>query len=260
MIACWIVAKNAQQHVIKQSLSISETFKRYGIPKSAYRVQAGFDESLIASGVCYLEQIHIFVVVDVTVGVAASPLLSALGRICSPFSSILFTNSGSHRLPSYKEDGRICAFEELVYLGGTKMADAGANAKMPLSAVKCSMSPHLVDRVTGFNTRGTSSNTGAGKGRDQSSDKGEGSGEGGNDNNDDGPGNHESLPEAPREQPGGKTVKKAEISFEISSHIYLSNTLPRLQSITVQGEFTIEVSFIFISFADVRKSSLYTCP
>ena len=82
--------------------SVSKVFGSWNIQKSEYVVLAGFDESLIKSGVGYLEQVHVFVTAGV---VAASPLLPELGRLISPFSSILFTESSSYCLPVFKDDG-----------------------------------------------------------------------------------------------------------------------------------------------------------
>ena len=84
---CWIAAEHALQHARNIISSVSEVFGKWQIQKSEYVILAGFDESLIKSGVGYLEQIHVFIIAEVD---ATSPLLSELGRLFSPFSSILF--------------------------------------------------------------------------------------------------------------------------------------------------------------------------
>ena len=83
--------------------SVSKVFGRWQIQESDYVILAGFDESLIKSGVGYLEQIHVFIIAEID---ATSPLLSELGRLFSPFSSILFAGFSSYRLPVFKDDGR----------------------------------------------------------------------------------------------------------------------------------------------------------
>ena len=77
---CWIAAEHALQHARNNISSVSEVFERWKFQKSEYVILAGFDESLIKSGVGYLEQIHVFVITEVD---ATSPLLSELGRLFS---------------------------------------------------------------------------------------------------------------------------------------------------------------------------------
>jgi hypothetical protein len=120
--------------------SVSEIFDRLQIQKSEYAVYAGFDESLIKSGVGYLEQIHVFVSAEVD---ANSPLLAELGRLFSPFSSILFTGSSWYRMPVFKAgvDGDIWDFDELTYFTASKFADGGSSAKTPLTVISLSQTP-----------------------------------------------------------------------------------------------------------------------
>ena len=113
---CWIAAEQALQHARNNISLVSEVFDKWQIQKSDYGVHAGFDESLIKSGVGFLEQIHVFVLGEVD---PTSPLLSELGRLFSPFSSTLFTESSSYRLPVFKDDGSIWEFDELVYFAAS---------------------------------------------------------------------------------------------------------------------------------------------
>jgi hypothetical protein len=145
---CWIAAEHALQHARNNISSVSEVFGRWQIQKSEYVVYAGFDESLIKSGVGYLEQIHVFVSADVD---ATSLLLSELGRLFSPFSSYLFTVSSSYCLPVFKDDGRsVWEFDELVYFTASKFADGGSSTETPLTIISLSQTPCLTDGMTGF--------------------------------------------------------------------------------------------------------------
>ena len=122
--------------------SVSGIFARWQIQKSEYVVHAGFDESLIKSGVGLLENIHEFVSAEVD---ATSTLLSELGRLFSPFSSSLFTESSSYRLPVFKDDGSVWEFDELVYFATSKFADGGSSAKTPLTIISFSQTPCKAD-------------------------------------------------------------------------------------------------------------------
>ena len=126
--SCWIAAEHALQHATNNISSVSKVFDKWKFQKSDYAVLAGFDESLVKSGVGYLEQIHVFVFAEVD---PSSSLLTELGRLFSPFSSILFTESSSYRLPVFKDDGTEWEFDELVYLTVSKFADNRSSAKTP---------------------------------------------------------------------------------------------------------------------------------
>ena len=154
---CWIAAEHALQHARSNISSVSEVFGRCKIQESEYAVHAGFDESLIKSGVGYLEQIHVFVFTEVD---ATSPLLPELGRLFSPFSSILFTESSSYHLPVFKDDGSVWEFDELTYFTASKFADGGASAKTPLTIISLSQIPSLADSATGFSQSSSGSASG----------------------------------------------------------------------------------------------------
>ena len=62
---CWIAAEHALQHARNNMSSVSKVFDKLQIQKSDYVVLAGFDESLVKSGVGYLEQIHVFTIAEV---------------------------------------------------------------------------------------------------------------------------------------------------------------------------------------------------
>ena len=114
--------------------AVSQVFEQFKIQNSDYAVLAGFDESLVKSGVGYLEQIHVFTIAEVNPSSTPS-LLIDLGKLFSPFSSILFTESSSYRLPVFKDDGSEWEFDELVYLTASKFGNDGSSAKNPLTNI-----------------------------------------------------------------------------------------------------------------------------
>ena len=218
---------------------VSEVFERWEIQNSDYVVHAGFDESLIKLGFGYLEQIHVFVIAEVD---STSPLLSELGRVFSPFSSILFTEFSSYHLPVFKDDGSIWEFDELVYFSASKFSDGGSSAKTPLTIISLSQTPSLADGTTGFSLGGSGSGDGEkdnkwglekGKEREMG-DKEEADKDDENTSNDpnDPPGNQEGI-----------ISKPAKISFEIASEIHppIQDEQNVFQTLTMHGSLTIKV-------------------
>ena len=233
--------------------SVSKVFGRWKIQESDYVILAGFDESLIKSGVGYLEQIHVFIISEIN---ATSSLLSELGRLFSPFSSILFTESSSYHLPVFKDNGSVWEFEELVYYTASKFADGGSGAKTPLTIISLAQTHSLpvADNTADFAPSGSGSGEGEnnkkqrldkGKGRDTGDKKDEGS----KDNKD---------PSGDPNDPSGDQVKiiaGPQIIFDITSKIHLNedeqNTLQTLtededklnafQTLTMNGKLTIKV-------------------
>ena len=227
--------------------SVSEVFDRWQILKSEYVVRTGFDESLITSGVGYIEQIHVFVSAEVD---ATSSLLSELGRIFSPFSSILFTEFSSYHLPVFKNDGTTWEFKELVYFTASKFADGGASAKTPLTVISLSQTSSPADGPTGSSQGGSGGGSGSGSGGGDKNEKqrskkgkermrGDG-GEGDNGDTDDK--DPDGDPGEPSGDRGGNIAGPAKISFEIHSQISTvqEETNP-FQTLTMQGAVTIKV-------------------
>ena len=259
---CWIAAEHALQHVRNNISSISDIFGRWKFQKSEYVVLAGFDESLIKSGVGYLEQIHVFVIAEVD---ATSPLLSELGRLFSPFSSILFTESSSYHLPVFKDDGSVWEFDELVYYTASKFADGGSSAKTPLTIISLNQSI-LADGVTGLSPSGSGSGDGE-KNKKRKLEKGKERDTGDKDEAN----KHNKYPsDNPNGPPGDQDgiIDGPGISFNIASRIYLNEieqntsqtpatrnctskheddseqTRNAFQTLTMCGELTIKV-FIY---------------
>ena len=235
---CWIAAEHALQHAKNNISLVSEVFGRWQIQKSEYVVHAGFDESLIKSGVGYLEQIHVFVITEVD---ATSPLLSELGRLFSPFSSILFTESSSYCLPVFKDDGSVWEFDELVYFTASKVADGGSSAKTPLTIISLSsQTPSLADGMAGFSQSSSGSGEG-GKNKKRRLEKGKERDTG--DNNDKGCKDNKDPSDNPNDLLGDQGAGPAKIFFEIASEIHhlIEDKWNTFQTLTMHGSLTIEV-------------------
>ena len=238
---CWIAAEHALQHARRNMSSVSEVFDRWQIQKSEYVIRAGFDESLITSGVGYLEQIHVFISAEVD---ATSSLLSELGKIFSPFSSILFTEFSSYHLPVFKNDGNIWEFKELVYFTASKFADGGASAKTPLTVISLSQTSSPADGPTG-SSQGGSGRGGGEKNEKQRSKKGKERerGDGGEgDKGDKGDKDPDDNPGEPSGDQGGTIAAPPKIFFEIDSRLStVQEETNTFQTLTMQGDVTIKV-------------------
>lgn len=237
----WIAATKASEHIRRRFSSISEAFAKRNIPPSAYCIQAGFDEELLTQDVCYLEQIHIFVAVDVK---ESSDLLSELGMLCSPLSSILFADAHCYNLPIFDGNRTILEFQELVSrTTGTSMAAAEATTETDsFTPISCCSSAEFKSSGNdhGKTNRDDPSNVRRSKRGDDDSDS--------EDAGDD----HDSeSPEHPREDPLGNTTGESPeittFSFEIVFSIYLTDDLTQGPAQEISGEMTIEVLLVFIS-------------
>jgi hypothetical protein len=231
---------------------VSEVFDRWNIQKSEYVVHAGFDESLIKSGVGYLEQIHIFIIAEVDT-TSESSLLTELGRLFSPFSSTLFTESSSHRLPVFKDDGSIWEFDELVYFTASKFTDGGSSAKTPLSIISLCQTHGVADSTTGSSqsSSGCSASGDAGEGeknKKQRLEKGKERDMGDKDEADKDDKDSSDDPEDPPGDRDGIIAGLAKISFQIAAEIlHLSPNEDEIdewktfQTLTMHGRLSIEV-------------------
>ena len=229
------------QHARNNILSVSKVFENWEIQKSEYIVLAGFDESLIKSSVGYLEQIHVFVIAEVD---ATSPLLTELGRLFSPFSSILFTESSSYRLPVFKDNGSLWEFDELVYFTASKSADGGSGAKTAPTFISLSGTPSQVDCTTNF-----SHGSGNGEGENnkkQRLDKGKERDTGDHDK-DKADKDDKDPSDGPEDPPGDQdwiNAKPTEIYISIKSELYLIQDEQHqgpFQTLTMHGGITIKV-------------------
>jgi len=127
MVNCWIAAEHALCYIQKCHPRIDAAFSERNIQKSEYALFAGFYESLIQNGIGYLEQVHIF---TSAVTVMDPLFLIQLGKILSPFSSILFFKS------SLPPDGTMLKFDEFVFETASKLADGGSTAAVRATAVR----------------------------------------------------------------------------------------------------------------------------
>ena len=258
---CWIAPEDALQHARSKLPLVSEVFYRWKIQESEYVVQAGFDESLIKSGVGYLQQIHVFVSAEVD---ATSPLFSELGKIFSPFSSILFTESSLYYLPVFKDDGNVWEFDELIYFTASKFADDGSSAVMPPTVISFSQNPHLADGPTAFSQDGS----GNGEGKKQRPNKGKERDRGDEDKADE-QGKSNKDPGGDGEKPPGDgTISGSpKISFCIVSKInpiqdrqkafqipVQDRPLADFQTLTLKGALTIQVPFYSCQIVALRPN------
>ena len=245
---CWIAAEHALQHARTNISSVSKVFDRWKIQNSEYVILAGFDESLITSGVGYLEQIHVFVIAEVD---ATSPLLSELGRLFSPFSSTLFTETSSYRLPVFKDDGSgIWEFDELVHFTASKFVNGGSSAKTPLTIISLSQTPssNLPD-MTGSSQSSSESDS---QDREKKQKKGKERDMGDKDHDESDKDNEDPFDNPEDPPPGDEDARPREISLKITSEIIqdIQNTSEIqdkqniFQTITMDGGLTIEV-FLF---------------
>ena len=226
--------------------SVFQIFDKWQIQKSEYVVLAGFDETLIKSGIGYLEQIHVFVIAKVD---ATSPLLSELGRLFSPFSSILFTESFSYRLPVFKDDRSVWEFDELVYFTASKIAYGGFSMSTPLTII--GLSQTLADSTADFSQSGSGSgDSGEGeKNRKQRKGKERDMGdEDEADDDDDDDVDPSNDPEDPQGNQDGIIAGPVEISFQIAAEIHPNEDEDEqkiFQTLTMHGRLTIMV-FLFL--------------
>jgi hypothetical protein len=225
----WIAAENALRHARNNISLVSEVFDKRQIPNSEYVVLAGFDESLIKSCVGYLEQIHVFVGSEVD-----PPLLTELGKLFSPFSSTLFTEESSYRLPVFKDDGSLWDFDELVYSTASKSANGESSTRTTSS--QADGTTNLLQNNSGSGEEGEMNrglDDNKGKKKEEANE---------NDQKKD----PSSDPENPPEGQDGTIAGPVEISITIDSEIYLiqKNEKP-FQILTTKAVLTIEVCLYF---------------
>ena len=230
----WIAAEDALKHARKKSTLIDHTFHQF-IPESDYYILAGFDELLIKSGVGHLEQVHIFVSTEVN---ASSPLLSELGKICSPFSSRLFTESSSYLLPIYKDDGTVLEFNELVRLTALKFADGRYSGKLPITMMNSSP-PGGQDHQVVSSGQGIGGHSNSGQGSGGHSDGVFGGGGGGSG----GGGGASDM---------GNRYQPKRISFEINSYLHPSRDDQNFsQILTTDGCLTLQVLLLITTIGSL---------
>ena len=168
--------------------------------------------------------------------------MSELGKLFSPFSSILFTEFSLYRLPVFKDDGSVWEFDELVYFTASKFADGGSSAKIPLTIISLSQSQSLADTMTVV----SQSSSGSGEGEEnkkQSSEKGKERDKGDKDEAGNGDKDNKDPSDDPEGDQDGIIAGLAKISFEIASEIHpaIYDDQNIFQTLTMHGSLTIEV-------------------
>ncbi|KDR78043.1 hypothetical protein GALMADRAFT_224437 [Galerina marginata CBS 339.88] len=241
IMTCWIAAEHALCHIQKNRLQIDSAFSERNIQKSQYAIFAGFDESLIQDGIGYLEQIHIFTSADL---VTNSPLLAELGKILSPFSSLLFTESSHpHRLPIFKPDGTTWDFDEFVFETASKFADYGSTAAMYPTVIGLFQTFGVADSgSTGIQETSRLPDNAQKTGDDvekKESDK-DGEEEQKSNKKDKGREENPDEPGGPDDEPEGESEPKS-VRFEVSSNLHLNDHSKPFQWLTVAGDLTIQV-------------------
>jgi hypothetical protein len=175
----------------------------------------------------------------------------------SPFSSILFTESSSYRLPVFKDDGSVWEFDELVYFTASKFADGGSSAKYPLTIISLSQTPSLpvADGTTSSSQNTGSSESGSGEGgKKQRSEKGKEREMGDKDEADKDNEDPSDNPEDPPGDQDGVVAGPPKISFQITSDIIQDEQNPLetqdkhniFQTLIMHGSLTIEVFLFFL--------------
>ena len=250
-MTCWIAAEKALRHIQNNRPQIDSEFLKRNIQKSQYAVLAGFDESLIQDGIGYLEQVHIFTSADVA---ADSTLLDDLGKILSPFPSILFTESSLPRLlPVFKPDKTAWEFDEFLLETASKLADHASTVAMYPTITSLSQTSGGAtsggtsggsqessgpdhEQKAGGNTENKGDNN-PGKGGQQGDKRGEG-----RDENPDDPGDPDDDPTP--EAPSSSSVLGS-VRFDVSSKLcfnYDSNdNSSHSQLLNVVGDLKIQV-------------------
>jgi hypothetical protein len=280
MVTCWIAAEHALHHVEKRLSQIETIFQSHDIDKSQYAIYAGFDETLIRTGVGYMEQIHLFTMANIA---PESPLLSQLGKVLSPFSSILFTASHTLHLPIYKPGSTTTwGFDELAFKTASKVIDHGSTAAMHPTVIS------LSQRIDKNNSLGLSSTAASGLGSGSTFDdndlgifedrkgghsggseagggnedtdevghseehQGHGNGEdsgddSGDDQIDNNSGGGPGFPGEPSSK--GKSAQRSPtIDFEVVSEIFMSQNGKKFQCITTDGTLTLQVYSASLGF------------
>jgi hypothetical protein len=261
-VTCWIAAEKALRHIQNNLWQIDSAFLNRNIQKSQYAVLAGFDESLIQDGIGYLEQVHIFTSVDV---VANSTLLADLGRILSPFPSILFTEfSRPHLLPVFKPDRTAWEFDEFLLETTSKLADHGSTVAIYPTIT------NLSQTSGGATSGGTSGGSQESSGPDNEQKSGDNTGNEGDNNPGEegeqqgdkkGKGREENPddPGEPDDQPEGRS--SGSVRFEVPSKLCLSYNSSHFQLLTVVGDLTIQVhqSFWLFHLLTIIFTARETC-
>ena len=252
-----LVAKTALRHLqhceaeIKAALSISRISER------DYILLAGFNESVIQSGIGYLEEIHVVLKSEFS---PDSNLLSSLGRLFSPFPGMIFTTCQPYCFKTlvFNSEGKAVEWDEVLFVQAHTYTTLRMENTMREMAL---MSANICT-----NGGQVPSGSGSGGGGDEDEKKqGENMPQGGGINNDPQRGSEKDSegddndkgddPDNPDVQ-GSSGGNLPEISFNIQTEIYpyvppvlasqpsSSKSSKRFQLLQLEGSITVQVGFL----------------
>ncbi|KIK05360.1 hypothetical protein K443DRAFT_641099 [Laccaria amethystina LaAM-08-1] len=224
-----LAAKTALQHLqcceaeIKAALSLS------GISQMDYILLAGFNESVIHSGIGYLEEIHVILKSEFP---SNGDLLSSLGRIFSPFPGMIFTTSPpySFQTPVINSEGEASEWDEVVFTQAhtyTTLQMGHTMKEMELTSASIYPNEGKVPSGSGSgggggdaNERKSKENIPLRKRLGSNSQKGSGTDSEGDDNDDEGDDDDEGGDSDESDSKGSSDANLPEISFDIQTEIY----------------------------------------
>jgi hypothetical protein len=108
-----LAAKHALQHLQQYEPEIKTAFSHSTISEMDYILLAGFNESVIYSGIGYLQEIH---VLSRSLFPPDTALLLALGKIFSPFPGMIFTTMPPccYKTPVFNREGEVQEWDEIL--------------------------------------------------------------------------------------------------------------------------------------------------
>ena len=248
-------AKHALQHLQQYEPEIKAAFSHSMISEMDYILLAGFNESVIHSGIGYLQEIHVLSRSKFSPDAA---LLLALGKIFSPFPGILFTTMPPYhyKTPVFTREGEGQGWDEILLsqtLTYTNLQKEYSVQEMELmSATNLSANE---EKASGSGSTGgeTAHNK---KEEDNTPQKGE---MGGDDKDDDKDFDNDSEGGDPHDpgSEGSSTAQLPRISFNIQAEIYpsippkvaseplLDKPIKYFQVLQLQGSIFVQVGFPF---------------
>ncbi|KAG5653560.1 hypothetical protein H0H81_012249 [Sphagnurus paluster] len=171
---------------------------------------------MYSENVGYLEQVHLFTTAEVD---RTSSMLVELGKLFSPFSSILVTESASYLLPVFKEDGSTWDFDELVYHTASTFATGRSTTQMPLSVISLSRTTSPAEEPNNISASGSGN---GGRGRKKKQKQGKMGGRKGHDEDSasDKGMEGDALTSDPAKLPAGEiSARLAEISLQLKTNL-----------------------------------------
>ncbi|KIK04994.1 hypothetical protein K443DRAFT_91988 [Laccaria amethystina LaAM-08-1] len=109
-----LAAKTALRHLQQFEAEIKAALSLSGISEMDYILLAGFNESVIHSGIGYLEEVHVILKSE---SPPDSDLLSSLGRIFSPFPGMIFSTCPPYyfQTPVFNSEGKAQEWDEVLF-------------------------------------------------------------------------------------------------------------------------------------------------